>query len=70
MKHIKQVIFGFEMIGANIAEIHMDRGGENLRGIKLFRLGKDPTEQMSWLSEDCFTFKNPADPSPRVAVVT
>ena len=59
----------FEIIGAKIAVAHMYSGGENMRGVKLFQLGKDPTDQMSWLSKDCCTFPNPADPSCRVAVV-
>ena len=69
MKQIKQVTFGFKIIFSKITAVHMDGDGENMHGIKLFRLGKDHMAQMSWLSKDCCTFPNPADPSCRVAVV-
>ena len=69
MKQIKQVILGFEFIGAKIAAVHLDGGGENVRGVKLFRLGEDPTDAMSWLSEKHCSFVNPADPTRQVAVV-
>ena len=47
----------------------MDGGGENIRGAKLFRLGEDPTDQMSWLFKYYCTIPNPVDPSRRIAVV-
>jgi len=69
MKQIKQVIFGFEMAGAKIAAVCLDGGGENVRGTKLFRLGDDPSHNDSWLSQEQCTFKNPACPSRRIAIV-
>ena len=68
MKQTKQVMLGFKIIGAKIATVHMDSGGENMRGIKIFRLVKDPTDQRSWLHKYYCTFSNPVDPSRRVPV--
>ena len=68
-KQTKQSIYGFETMRAKIASVHVDGDGKNLRGIKLFRLGIDPTDEMSYLSEDYCTFKNPAYPSRRVDIV-
>ena len=69
MKQIKQVILGFEMAGAKIAAVCLGGGGENVRGTKLFRLGDDPSHNDSWLSQEQCTFKNPACPSRRIAIV-
>lgn len=69
MRQIKQVIVGFELAGAKIVGLHMDGGGENIRGVKLLRLGNDPCNNMAWLTEDTCSFRNPFDPSRRVAIV-
>ena len=57
------------MRGAKIDAVHSDGSGDNLRRIKLFRLGKCPTDEMSWSSKDYCTFKNSTEPSRRVAVI-
>ena len=60
---------GFEIVSDKIATVHMDGSDENMRGIKLFRLGKYPTDQISSSSKYCYTFSNLAGPTRRVAVV-
>ena len=58
-----------KIIDTKIASVHMDGDSQNMRGINLFRLGKDLTDQMSCLSIDYCDFPNPADPSRRLALV-
>ena len=69
MKQSKKVIFGFEIICVKTDAFHVHGGDENIRGLKLFMLVKDPAEQMSWLSEECYALKNPVELSRRVAVL-
>ncbi len=65
---VKQVIFGYEMIGVRILGLVSDGGGNNARLFKLLRGGNDPAEGCSWLPEEHMSFPNPADPSRRIAM--
>jgi hypothetical protein len=68
LRQVKQVIFGYEIIGVRIYGIVCDGGGNNARLFKLLRSGNEPTEGESWLKEEHVSFLNPADPTRRIAM--